>query len=184
MFELDPPFIGGLVGAAILLFWSIGAHNRLVALRSAIGQAWAQIDEPLQRRHVLLPALVTLLRPQMPQEHGALDAVLAASGQTLAAAGAVQRRPGDADAAATLVIAEQTLAAALQRLQTLLEPQPDLLALPEVVDCRSELNVMEQRLIFRRQLYNQAVHRYNEAVRQFPTNLLTPLFRFAPAGLL
>ena len=36
--------------AALLVFWGLGAHNRLVALRNGIIAAWAQVDEPLQRR--------------------------------------------------------------------------------------------------------------------------------------
>ena len=49
---------------------------------------------------------------------------------------------------------------------------------------RAEIDTLEQKLQFRRQLYNQAAHKYNDAVRQFPTRLLMPLFRFAPAGTL
>ncbi|MBN8494010.1 MAG: LemA family protein, partial [Burkholderiales bacterium] len=41
-----------------------------------------------------------------------------------------------------------------------------------------------QRIGFARQLFNDAVHAYNEAVRQFPTRLLTRLFGFGAAGTL
>jgi LemA protein len=169
---------------AVLLFWAVGAYNRLVALRNAIGQAWAQIEEPLRRRRELLPQLVAGLREPLPGEHAALDAALAASEQAWAAALAVKPRPGEAGAIGSLQLAEQVLAAALARVRALLEQPAQPLTDEALAACRAELDGIEQKLVFRRQLYNQAAHTYNDAVRQFPTNLLTPLFRFPPAGTL
>jgi hypothetical protein len=40
------------------------------------------------------------------------------------------------------------------------------------------------RLIETRQRFNQACVAYNEAIRQFPTSLLAPVFRFEVAGSL
>ena len=57
-----------VAGAALLVFWMLGAHNRLVALRNAIIAAWAQVDEPLQRRAAALQPLVAGLRAQLPDE--------------------------------------------------------------------------------------------------------------------
>ena len=50
--------IVSLVVAAVLLFWAIGAHNRLIALRNAIGSAWAQLDALLKRRQALVEQLL------------------------------------------------------------------------------------------------------------------------------
>jgi LemA protein len=179
---LTTPLVVTLAIFAVLLFWAVGAYNRLVALRNAIGDAWAQIDEPLRRRRELLPQLVTALRETLPGEHGALDAVLAASEQAHAASLAVRPRPGEPGAIDSLLLAEQVLAGALARLRALLDSQPPAEA--PVAAWRAEIDTLEQKLQFRRQLYNQAAHNYNDAVRQFPTRLLMPLFRFAPAGTL
>lgn len=166
---------------AVLLFWAVGAYNRLVALRNAIGEAWAQLDEPLKRRHELLPQWVGGLRAPLASQHDALDAVLAANEQARAASLAVRRWHGEPGTIASLNVAEQVLAGALARLGGLLEQPLEDAALAA---CRAEIDAIEGRLVFRRQLYNQAAHHYNEAVQQFPTRLLTPLFRFAPAGTL
>ncbi|HSN32618.1 MAG TPA: LemA family protein [Ideonella sp.] len=179
---LNTPLLatGGVL--AVLLFWAVGAYNRLVALRNAIGAAWTQIDEPLRRRRELLQQLIGLLREPLAAEHAALDAVLAASEQAHAASLAVKPRPGEALAIESLQLAEKVLAGALARLRALLEQHPS--EQPVLAECRAEIDAIEQKLVFRRQLYNQAAHHYNDAVRQFPTSLLTPLFRFAPAGTL
>ena len=36
--------------AALLLFWGVGAYNRLVSLRAAMAAAWSPIDAQLRRR--------------------------------------------------------------------------------------------------------------------------------------
>lgn len=51
-----------LVIAAVLVFWAVGAYNRLVRLRNEIGNAFAQIDVQLKRRHDLIPNLVEVAR--------------------------------------------------------------------------------------------------------------------------
>ena len=36
--------------AAVLVFWSIGAYNRVMLLRNEIARAFAQLDDALTRR--------------------------------------------------------------------------------------------------------------------------------------
>ena len=146
-------------GAALALFWMLGAHNRLVALRNAIMAAWAQVDEPLQRRSAAVGALAAGLREPLRDEQGALEAVMTAQAQLQAAMAAMRERPAQAPRAAALTAAEATLA-------------PQLAALQDAT----------QRLGFARQLFNDAVAAYNQAAQQFPTRLLSRLFGFGVAG--
>ncbi|HEY6133161.1 MAG TPA: LemA family protein, partial [Rubrivivax sp.] len=67
-----------LLGAAVLVFWMVGAYNRLVRLRNGIGAAWAQVDKQLNRRAQALPVLLAALREPMSAEGPALDAVAVA----------------------------------------------------------------------------------------------------------
>lgn len=179
---MDTSLIVSLVLLGILGFWAVGAYTRLTALRGAIGAAWRQFDEPLRRRHELLPPVLSRLRDSMPQELPALDALIAPSEQVLQGADALRQRPGDAEAAARLRSDEQRLDAALVRLRSLLDLHPEAASEEPVAQALTELGRLDERLRFRRQLFNQAVARYNEAIAQFPTSLLAPMFRFAPAG--
>jgi LemA protein len=45
------------IGAAVLLFWVVGAHNRLVRLRGAIAAAFAPVDVEFASRQALLRQL-------------------------------------------------------------------------------------------------------------------------------
>jgi LemA protein len=171
-----------VAAAALLVFWMLGAHNRLVALRNDIGAAWAQVDEPMQQRAAAVTPLVTGLRLHLPEEHGTLDAVLAALAQVQAASDGLRPRPAAATRAGALGAAESTLSAALARLLALLEHRPELNADASLAAHVASLRDATQRLAFARQLFNNAVGAYNEAADQFPTRVLARLFGFGAAG--
>jgi LemA protein len=76
------------------------------------------------------------------------------------------------------------LAAALSRLLALLEQRRELAAADDLAPHLSALRDAGQRLVFARQLFNDAVSSYNDAAQQFPTRLLAGLFGFGAAGTL
>jgi LemA protein len=53
---------------AVLVFWAVGAYNRLVRLRNSIGNAFAQIDVQLKRRYDLIPNLVEAAKKYIAHE--------------------------------------------------------------------------------------------------------------------
>jgi LemA protein len=174
--------IGVLVAAAILVFWMVGAYNRLVTLRSAIGSAWQQVGEVLARRGEAVALLAASLREPLAAELGALDALLSAQAQLQAAAMALGARPVAASLAAALTAAEAAWASAASRVLALLEQLPELRAEPGIGPQAAVLVECVARLAFARQLFNEAAQAYNSAARQFPTRLLTRLFGFGTAG--
>jgi LemA protein len=174
--------IGFLVAAAVLVFWMVGAYNRLVSLRSAIGRAWRNVDELLKRRHAAADGLVAALREPMAAEAGALDALGAAQAQVQTAANALTARPVMAGLATAVVAAEAAWASASARVLALLEQHADLRTQPEVAVAVETLKDCAARLVFARQVFNEASQGYNEAARQLPTRLLTRMFGFGTAG--
>jgi LemA protein len=176
--------IVSLGAAALLLFWGIGAHTRLIALRNAIGVAWAQLDALLQRRGALLATLLPSLRGQLPDEQRALDALTAAAGQVDACAMAVRARPSAAPAVASLAMAEAMFAGAATRLLAIVEQHAAPAAHAEVAPAVAELRELEGKVAFARQWFNEAVGAYHEAVREFPTRVLSRLFGLRVAGRL
>ncbi len=170
--------------AAVLVFWMLGGYNRLVALRTAIGQAFAQVDELLQRRAAAAAALVVVAAPAMSSEQSALDAWSAAQARAHKAAAALRTQPVAAERTAALAACEAPLAAAGARVTALLEQQPALLAEPAAAAHLATLRECEARLVFARQRFNEAAQAYNEAVHLFPTRLLARLYGFDTAGQL
>ena len=170
--------------AALLVFWMLGAHNRLMTLRNAIAAAWAQLDDALRQRGQAVAELTTQLRAHLPHEHGSLDALLVANTQVQDACATLRLRPTTAALAGTLAAAEVALGASLSRVLALLEQHPALLADGAVAPPVQVLRQTEPRLAFGRQLFNNAASAYNQAALQWPTRALTGLFGFSAAGLL
>lgn len=170
--------------AAVLVFWMVGCYNRLVAMRNAIGQAFAQVDELVQRRAAAATALVESARQALHSEQAALDAWMQAQEAVRHAADALRTRPVMATLAATLTAAEAPLAAAGARVMALLDQHPAVLASPAAAAHLAALREVEARLGFARQLYNDAAAVYNDAVRLFPTRMLARLYGFGTAGRL
>ncbi len=167
---------------AVLVFWTVGAYNRLVSLRSAIGGAWAKVDEALRLRAQAADPLLAALREPMAAEHGALDATLLALAEVKRAATAMGARPVVAENAAAWVTAEAGLSASASRLFALLDHSDALRRQDEVLAHTRSWRDADARLAFARQLFNEAAEAYNGAIALFPTSLLVRMFRFAQAG--
>src|ERR687883_1647827 len=59
-----------------ILLYAVMVYNRLVALRQACGQAWADVDVQLKQRHDLVPNLVETVKGYAAHERGTLEAVV------------------------------------------------------------------------------------------------------------
>ncbi|RQP22450.1 LemA family protein [Piscinibacter terrae] len=176
--------IVGWVIAAVLVFWAVGAYNRLVSLRNDISKAFVPVDAQIRQRHMLLEQWVEGLRPLLEHNRQVLDAVLAACGQLQAACDVVRTRPSAARPMASLRMAEETLADARTRLKNELPAKPEMLAGLGVAVFGEELAAADSTLGFARRQFNEATQTYNDALDQFPTWLIAGLFRFRNAGTL
>ena len=172
------------VVVGVLLFWGVGAYNRLVRLRNIIGNSFAQIDVQLKRRYDLIPNLVDVARKYCAHERETLEAVTAARNQAKSAADAARARPAAAGAVTSLAMAEQVLGGAMSKLMALVEAYPELKADQNLRELAEELTSTENKIAFARQLFNDATLDYNTAAQQFPTNLMAALFGFREAAML
>ena len=167
-----------IVCAAVLAFWAVGAHNRLVALRNEILRAFGPLDEQFRLRQQLLRRQAGQLADAGAVPAADLEALQAALGQADTACAHARVHPGAAGAIASLRLAEEVLASQRQRLAAATA------AAPEMAELAARLAAGEASLAFTRERFNAAVADYNAAVRQFPTLLVAAVFRFRPAGLL
>ena len=117
-----------LVIIAVVVFWAVGAYNRLVSLRNKFKNAFAQIDVQLKRRYDLIPNLVETAKGYMKHERETLEKVISARNTAVTANAAAAADPGSASAMQGLITAEGALSGALSRLFALVEAYPDLKA--------------------------------------------------------
>lgn len=158
-----------LITLVILLVLAvIWIYNRLVKQRNIVAEAWSGIDVQLQRRHELVPNLVSTVKGYMAHEAGVLENV------TLA-------RSALPDQVAELSDQETRLSRSLGKLFALAEDYPDLKASKGFQQLHESLAEIEEQLQFARRYYNGAVRDNNNLVESIPSNLVARSFGFHSA---
>jgi LemA protein len=156
-----------LVIVALIVIALIALYNRFVRLRNRVDNAWAQIEVQLKRRWDLIPNLVETVRGYAEHERGTFEAVTEARANA-------QRAQGPAETAA----AEGILGQALGRLFAVAEAYPELQADENFRQLQDELAGTENRIAVSRQVYNDTVLTFNNAIQTFPGVVLAGPFGF------
>lgn len=176
--------------AVILVLAVIVYYNRLTKLTNAYQNALKQIDVQLKRRHDLIPNLVETVENYVLQERKTLKEVIEQRNQAEQARQAMEQVSPDQGGAALhqalseLGGAEQALSSLLRQLFALSEDYPDLQANENFRDLQEELAHTENRIAYARQLYNDAIERYNNACTLVPSNFVAMLFGFRSGAYL
>jgi LemA protein len=158
-----------IVVVVLLLLWIVGMYNGLVRKRNNAENAWAQVDVQLKRRHDLIPNLVETVKGYAAHERGTFDEV------TQARTAAQQAQGPQAQAAA-----ENVLTQALGRLFAVAENYPQLRATENFQQLQAQLSDTEQKIAIARQVYNDTVLTYDNALETVPTSIIAGLFNFRP----
>ncbi|MEO5634185.1 LemA family protein [Gaiella sp.] len=157
-----------ILGLVVLLaIYLIALYNGLVTKRNRVDNAWAQIEVQLKRRRDLIPNLVKTVKGYAAHERGTFEAVT----QARAAAAGAQ---GPAAAAE----AEGFLTQALGKLFAVAEAYPDLKANENFLDLQNQLRDTEDKIAVSRQVYNDTVLTFNNAIQVFPAVLIAGPFGF------
>jgi LemA protein len=154
------------VVAAIVLALVL-VYNRLVRLRNRVDNAWAQVDVQLRRRYDLIPNLVEAVKGYASHERATFEEVTRARAATQ-----------QAKTVAETAQAENALTAAIGRLFAVAEDYPELRASENFQSLQADLTDTEGKIAIARQVYNDTVLTYNNAVQTVPTNIVAGLFNF------
>jgi len=173
--------LAGWIIVAMLVFWGIGAYHRLMRLRAAIVKAFGQIEHHHQARVELCDRLVERVRPALPDEPATFDALTTARDDVQDAMQAARGKPYAGGPVAQLAVVSAVHLSALTRLLSLIDHHAELRYDGTVQGLLEELKLVERQRSFARQVFNQAVARYNEAQAQFPTRILAGFFGVAEA---
>ncbi len=156
-----------VVVAVLLVVGFIVIYNRLVQMRNRTDNAWAQVDVQLKRRYDLIPNLVETVKGYATHEQETFEAVVAARA-------AAQNATGVAEQAT----AENMLTGALRQLFALAEAYPELRASQNFQSLQTDLSDTENKIAVSRQIYNDTVLTYNNAVQTVPSNLVASITGF------
>ncbi len=152
---------------AVIAVWLVWAYNNFVKLTNRTEEAWSDIDVQLKRRYDLIPNLVETVKGYAAHEAGTLQKVTEARTAAMGATTVAQHAE-----------AENMLTGALKSLFAVSESYPDLKANSNFVELQRELSDTENKIQAARRFYNSVVQDLQNALEQFPTNLVGSAFGF------
>ncbi len=152
--------IVALLAVAIFLKCQ-GWRNELIASEERTNEAWAQVENQLQRRMDLIPNLVATVKGYAGHEREVLIGVTEARAKVAGASSVSEK-----------IKTNNELTSALSRLLVVVERYPDLKANQNFLALQDELAGTENRIAVERKRYNEAVRNYNQMKRQFPYYLV------------
>ena len=161
-----------LVVIALAAIFAVFTYNRLVSLRQAWKQAFADIDVQLKQRHDLIPNLVETVKGYAAHESGVFTAVTQARASAMRASSLPEK-----------AAAESALTGALGNLMAVAENYPQLKANENFRQLQDELTDIENKIAAARRFLNNAVAEYNAAIQQFPAVLFAGAMGFKEAAM-
>jgi LemA protein len=158
-----------IVILVVLVGIVIAIYNRLVRLRNRCENAWAQVDVQLRRRYDLIPNLVEAVKGYAAHERQTFEEVTKARTAAQQAQGVQEQAQ-----------AENLLTQAIGRLFAVAEAYPELRATENFQQLQAQLAETEGKIAIARQVYNDAVLTYDNALETVPTNIVAGIFSFEP----
>jgi len=157
-----------LLGVVVALgAWLVWAYNRFVVLTNRCEEGWSDIDVQMKRRYDLIPNLVSTVQGYAKHEAGTLQQVTEARTKAMGAQTVGEHAQ-----------AENMLTSALKSLFAVAESYPDLKANTNFLELQRELSDTENKIQAARRFYNSVVIELQNALEQFPTNLVGNMFGF------
>ncbi|MBQ8188373.1 MAG: LemA family protein [Lachnospiraceae bacterium] len=156
----------------VIVGFVIATYNELVQLRNKVKNSFAQIDTQLQRRFDLIPNLVETVQGFASHEKELLENVTASRSGYMNA-GTNQEK----------LAMNNQLTAGLRSLFAVAESYPELKSNTNFLNMQEELSDTEDKIMFSRQFYNDAVTMYNNKIQMFPGSLVAGMFGFTEEEL-
>ena len=161
--------IVAIVVVVLLALAVVLLYNRLVRLRNRVENAWAQVDVQLRKRYDLIPNLVETVKGYASHERATFEEVTQA-----------RTRAQQAQTVEQQAEAENALTAAIGRLFAVAEAYPELRATENFQQLQAELAETENKIQVARQVYNDTVLTYDNALETLPTSVIAAVFNFRP----
>ena len=143
-------------------------YNKLQVKDEDVNQAWAQVENTMQRRADLIPNLVETVKGYAKHEEDVFTKVTEARSAVKAAS-----TPKEYAAA------NEQMDQAVKNINVVAEAYPELKADSNFANLQAELAGTENRIAVERKRYNEAVADFNKSVKRFPTNLVAKMLGFS-----
>lgn len=156
-----------IVVAVCLALAALFSHRAFNARLADVEATQAQLDNILQRRHDLIPNLMSIAKVSAAQEQD-LIASLGTLYQEIPRAQSLEQKQA----------LEAQLSDTVKPLMAMLRANPQASATAVFIRLSDEMAGAENRMAVERKRYNEAVAAYNRTARGFPAFLLRPVLGF------
>ncbi len=156
--------IGGAIAAGVVGLSLLTTQAKLSGAYAGVESTRAQIDNNLQRRHDLVPNLISVTRKTLDNQSALIEQLRRANDAAQSAAPAQK------------IAAENDLTNAIGQVTAQLNARDNVSATTR--DLVAELAGSENRLAQSRRQYNNAIAQYNRKARGFPTTFLRPFLGY------
>lgn len=163
---------GIVIGAALLLLiiilicWGISTHNKFVAMRSSVEEAFSTMDVYLKKRYDLIPNLVETVKGYAKHESEVLKGVTEARANAQAATTAAEKLEANAQ-----------LTQALRSFNVVMEKYPELKANQNFMSLQSDLRSIEGEIANSRKYYNGIVKAFNTKRQTIPSSIIANMMK-------
>jgi LemA protein len=161
--------------AAVLVFWAVGAHNRLVRLSNAVADAYPPLDALLRERARLFEQWLDLAERLPAEQRAPLAQALQAQRSALEA---LRQRPSSARALSRLL--EARAQCEHERAALSLKIGSSVQADPLWHQWSLALQQLDQEAAAQSKAYRSATEQFNEAAAEFPALLVAHLVGLKP----
>lgn len=162
-------FLSGLLLSMIFLF---GTINNIIPLKEEIKMQQSKIKTELERRNELIPNFVEIVKGYASHEEEVFTEIANARAKL---AGSIQNGSiQDMDKA------NKSLDLAIKDLALIIEDYPELEASKHFTALQDELSGTQNRISIAKEIYDEKVKKYNDAVQSFPTSIVANMFGYYP----
>jgi LemA protein len=161
--------------AAVLVFWAVGAHNRLVRLSNGVADAYPPLDALLRERARLFEQWLDLAERLPAEQRAPLAQALQAQRSALEA---LRQRPSSARALSRLI--EARAQCEHERAALSLKIGSSVQADPLWHQWSLALQQLDEQASAQSQAYRSATEQFNEAAAEFPALLVAHLVGLKP----
>ncbi len=169
---------GFIIGGVLVVvgIFLIVTFNSLVKKEEKLKQQWNEIQSAYQRRLDLVPNIVNVVKGVSDFEQTTLQKITEA--RSKAASVNIESNNVSADQFNQQAAAQDTLAVATNNLIIRIEKYPTLKGTGAYAGLQTQLEGTERRIKVARQDFNEALNKYNNSVRSFPTKLVAGILGF------
>jgi LemA protein len=161
----------GLILVVIVFLVGAAGYNPMVRLAQQTDSAWAQVQTDYERRMDLIPNLVSTVSGAANFEKSTLTQITEARASVGKVNINAKGAPGDPAQLAEFDMAQTQLSSALSHLLVVVERYPDLKSSANFLTLQAQLEGTENRIAVSRRDFNDAVQKYNTAIKSFPAVL-------------